>query len=369
MTDQVIAAIGTQTSLAPQEVSAAPTSKGIDLAVLKKGAQDYLEFVDMTKEAFFGYLYHRTGSVKLAQTVLSEVYVSLLSRAMSLWWFGTLGLKLLIEHADHMLSEHQIEEADIDHVFLPALTWLSDEERTSVSSLHDALWTLPREAQRLLVLTMLLGMPMERIAREFRVEVGALETQVATAKDLLLSRWQPVLSVQEKLQSLVFAPTMDIAFESTLRFSVVEKYNLLRFRRYQWVIIAGLFAVMSNVIVASVLAFAVVIQPPTSLSGARTQVAALDAVLLNRETQVAAVKKSLGLTLRESQRVAAYDVSKSLTNAGLSSALNAMQYQQEGEKNVDAVIQILKHASTAMRSVMQIAFKDVQSLLSQGSTF
>ncbi|MBP7114482.1 MAG: hypothetical protein KBA40_03450, partial [Candidatus Peribacteraceae bacterium] len=260
--------------------------KALDLAVLKRGAKDYLDFLDTTKEIFYGYLYHRTGSAELAKTIVGEIYLDILVRAMSMWWFGTLNLTLLFDAADQALKDRDVVEADIGTVYLPSLSWLTEAERASVSTMHDALWSLPKEAQRLLILSMLVGLSDERIAQIFRVPVSDIQSKLQTAKDFLLTRWQPLSDVGAKLQSLVFVPALDIRSETQLRFSVVEKYNALRFRRYQWVILGGLFAMMSNVIVASVLAFAVVTAPPSSLRGVRTQVASLDAVLLQRQMAI-----------------------------------------------------------------------------------
>ncbi len=110
----------------PVTVSQEPGRKGLDLAVIKKGAKDFLDFMDGSKEVFYAYLYHRTGSQKLAQTLLSEIFIDTLTRAMSLWWFGTLSLKLLLDRADQVIGHESAAEADLDAVYLPSLVWLTE---------------------------------------------------------------------------------------------------------------------------------------------------------------------------------------------------------------------------------------------------
>ena len=332
--------------------------KGLDLALIKCGSKDFLDFLDATKEVFFAYLYHRTGSTKMAHTLLGEVYHDTLSRAMSLWWFGSLSLKLLLDSADRALQGMANEEADLDRVYLPTLNWLSPEGRTSMGSMHDALWTLPQGAQRLLIFSMLIGFPDERLAQVFSLTPEALTEQLKVAKDLLLQRWQPVAEVAGQLQSLVFAPSLDIAAETSLRMGVVEKYNAFRWRKYQWVIIAGLFAVMSNVIVASVLAFAVVMQPPTSLRGTRSEVASLDAVVLQRQMDLDDAKRSLSTSFKEAQRVAAYGATRDFTSLGLATALESLKAQQSQEAQVNKLLKLMQRAKTADTStdpIRQIA--------------
>ncbi len=344
--------------------------KGLDLAVIKKGAKDFLEFMDASKEVFYAYLYHRTGSEKVARTLLSEIYVDTLSRAMSLWWFGTLGLKLLLDHADHAVTEQSLGEADLDKVYVPSLVWLTDTERVSAATLHDALWTLPAPAQRLLILSLFVGLSDARIAEVFSISANDVTSQLVTAKELLLTRWQPTPELATKLQSLVFVPSLDLQSETNLRFNMVEKYNSLRLRKYQWVILAGLFAVMSNVIVASVLAFAVITEPPTSLRGTRTQVASLDAVLINRELQLADAKRSVAASFREAQRVAAFDVSRDFTSLGLASALEALKSQQDQESEVNRLQKLMQRARTAMAPILiphlQLAMQEVRAILAAG---
>jgi hypothetical protein len=285
---------------------------------------------------------------------------------MSLWWFGTLSLKLLLDAADEALKSRGATAADLGTFYLPSLVWLDDAEKKSVATLHDALWTLPRDAQRLLILSMLVGLSDDRIGQVLRIPTTDVASQLKTAKEFLLSRWQPMTDVAQKLQSLVFVPSLDIRSETQLRFSVVEKYNALRFRRYQWVIIGGLFAVMSNVIVASVLAFAVVTEPPSSLRGTRTQVASLDAVLLKRQIAIDQAKGNVAASFKEAQRLAAYDVSRDFTALGLASALESLKAQQDQEAEVDRLLKIMQRAQTAMAPVLnpvvKLAMDDVSAL-------
>ena len=349
---------------------AAPERKGLDLAVIKKGAKDFLDFMDASKEVFYAYLYHRTGSEKLAKTLLTEIYIDTLSRAMSLLWFGTLSLKLLFERADVAISRQSGGEADLDKLYLPSLVWLSDKERVSAGTLHDALWTLPSPAQRLLILSLFVGLSDERIGQVMMMSAADVSAQLTTAKELLLSRWQPVPELAAKIQSLVFVPSLDIPSETALRFSMVEKYNSLRFRRYQWVILAGLFAVMSNVIVASVLAFAVINEPPTSLRGTRTQVASLDALLIKREMELNDAKRSVAAQFREAQRVQAFSVSRDFTALGLASALESLKSQQDQESEVNRLQRLMQRAKTAFAPAIerqtQIALREIRAILAAG---
>lgn len=313
----------------------------------------YLDFLAATKDVFFGYLYHRTGSVAMAKTVLAEVYLDALMRATRLWWFGTLNLKLVMDAADDVLREKSVTDADIGTAYLPNLVWLSETERQSAATLHDALWSLPRDTQRILILSLLIGLSDERIAEVLRGKPETVSKQLNTAKELLLARWQPTAEVAAKLQSLVFAPALDAETENAVRFSVIEKYNALRFRRYQWAVIGGLFAVMSNVIVASVLAFAVVTQPPSSLRGVRTQVASLDAVLLQRQAALNDAKQSLAVSFKEAERLAAYDVSRDMTALGLASALESLHAEQDQEEEVNTIIRLMRTVGTAMAPVVE----------------
>lgn len=357
MSDFPLTPAGSNTAVAmpqvlPQVAPNTPQQKALELAVIKNGAKDYLDFLDSTKEFFFGYLYHRTGSTELARTILGEVYVDVLSRAMSLVWFGTLSLKLLFDAADTALRDRDVSAADIDTVYLQSLVWLNDLEKHSVATMHDALWSLPKEAQRLLILSLLIGMPDERIAKTLSRRTEQIVQDITVAKELLLQRWEPLPEMITKLNSLVFVPALDIRSETQLRFSVVEKYNALRFRRYQWVIIGGLFAVMSNVIVASVLAFAVIMEPPTSLRGTKTSVASLDAVLLKRQLAVDNVKRSIAVSFEESQKLAAYSATRDFTALGLASALESLKAQQDQESEVDRILKVMERARTAMGPVI-----------------
>lgn len=356
MSDLPLPTVGTDAAALPvqQMVAAvvAPERKAIDLAVLKKGTKDFLDFADSTKEVFYAYLYHRTGSEKLAQTLLSEIYMEVLSKALSLWWFGKLRMTMLLERADAAMKEQKGTEADLDTLYVPTLVWLSEEERKSVSSLHDGLWTIEGEAQRLLILSILVGLSDERIAELLDTKADLVTKKLAAAKELLLARWQPLAGLEMKLGSLVFEPSLSIADETNLRFALVEKYNSLRMRRYQWVVIGGLFAVMSNVIVASVLAFAVIVQPPTSMRGTKSQVASLDAVLLKRQIELSDAKRAMRATFEESQRIAAFSVSRDVTALGLASALEALKSQQEQEAEASRLIKLLRRADTAIETLI-----------------
>jgi DNA-directed RNA polymerase specialized sigma24 family protein len=340
--------------------------KVLDLAVLKKGAKDYLTFVDDTKELFYAYLYHRTGSLGTAQTLMSELYLDVLSRAMSLWWFGSLSLSLLIETADKALGKTMAgSEADLDRVFIPNLAWLTDEEKHGVSSLHESLWTLAVADQRLLILSILMGFSTDRVAAALGMKQQVAEQALSQATQKLLAAWQPSDSLKTKLQSLVFVPDLDIRRETNLRFAVVEKYNALRMRKYQWVVAGAFLAVFSNLVVAGVLAFVVVVQSPTSLRGARTEVAALDALLLKREIAGFEAKKSLTALAPQAQGLAAYDTTRQMTSLGLSAALGAFEQQGTNEVEVDKLIKLLERASTA--SVP--AARQVAALLGQPTPF
>jgi hypothetical protein len=237
-------------------------------------------------------------------------------------------------------------------VYVKSLVWLTDAEKQSVATMHDALWSLPKEAQRLLILSLLIGMPDDRIARTLGKRPEQVAQDLATAKDLLLQRWQPAAPIAAKLNSLVFVPALDLKSETQLRFSVVEKYNALRFRRYQWVIIGGLFAVMSNVIVASVLAFAVITEPPTSLRGTKGSVASLDAVLLKRQLNIDRAKQSVAASFEESKKLTAYSVSRDFTALGLASALESLKAQQDQESEVERILRVMQRARTAMDPVV-----------------
>lgn len=332
--------------------SAQPFNKAIDLAVLKRGAKDYLEFLDATKEAFFAYLYHRTGSLSAAESILSDVYVDSLGRSMSLWRMGSLTFKSLLDAADKLLRDADIVAADIDTVYLQSLPWLDDGDRTSVGTLHDALWSLPVAGQRLLILSLFVGLPIKRIAAAVGKSTDAIEEELKTATDLLLTRWQPSDTTKEKMNALMFIPGLDIQFETKLRFHVVEKYSALRFRRAQWVILGGLFAVLSNVIVASVLAFAVITTPPTSTFGVQRELASMDAILLQRQIALNDTRQSLSASFEESKRIVAHDTARDFTILGLAVALEALKEGETMQRRVDEILQIIESAGrTAMLPV------------------
>jgi len=356
--------------IAPQPSMVAPVVAPAETqhpVVLKRGVKDFLEFLETSKEVFFAYVYHRTGSRELTKTLVSEIYLDVLVRALSLWWFGTLSIKLLCDAADAALKDRTVSSTDLETTYLPSLVWLTDAQRQSVATLHEALWTLPAADQRLLILSLLIGLSNERIAQTMRMRPDDVTKALDAAKAALLARWQPTSDVVTKLQSLVFVPALDAASDASLRFSVMEKYNALRFRRYQWVMIGGLFAVMSNVIVASVLAFAVITEPPTSLRGTRSQVASLDAVLLKRQIAIDNAKGSLATSFKEAQRLAAYDVSRDLTALGLASALESLKAQQDQEADVDRLIKLMQQAKTAMAPILdpvvRLAWNDAVAMV------
>lgn len=330
----------------------APQPKAIDLATLKKGAKDFLDFADETKEVFFTYLYHRTGSTSLSKTLLSEIYLDVLSQALSFWHFGAFNLTLLLDRADAALKQHAVSDSDIDQVYVPSLVWLTDQERASVALLHETLWTLSSSSQRLLILSILVGLSDQRIAEMTGIPVARVVTDLQAARTQLTEQWKPIDSLRAKLQSLVFEPGLDLATETALSFSLVEKYNVLRMRRYQWVVVGGIFAVLSNVIVASVLAFAVIVAPPTSMRGTVQQVASLDAVLLKRAMELSNAREAVRATFVESQRIAAYGVSRDLTALGLASALEALDSQQKQEVKVNQLLKLLKRADTAFEKTV-----------------
>jgi hypothetical protein len=149
--------------------------------------------------------------------------------------------------------------ADLDRVFIPNLAWLTDEEKHGVSSLHESLWTLAVADQRLLILSILMGFSTDRVAAALGMKQQVAEQALSQATQKLLAAWQPSDSLKTKLQSLVFVPDLDIRRETNLRFAVVEKYNALRMRKYQWVVAGAFLAVFSNLVVAGVLAFVVVV--------------------------------------------------------------------------------------------------------------
>ena len=317
-------------------------------AIAKKPTKDFMDFLDTSKDVFYAYLYHRTGSEKIAKTLLGEIYFEVLSRTLSLWWFGTLSLKLLFRYADRAIGlQSSAGAADIDTVYLPNLVWLTDKERACVSTLHDALWTLPVESQQLLILSILIGLPQARVAEILEISIEEVAKNIPLATSALLERWQPTPDVQQKLQSLVFAPSLDSQGEGVLRLQLTEKYNGMRFRRYQWVIIGGLFAVLSNVIVASVLAFAVITQPPTSLLGTRTEVASLDAVLLKRELELSEAKQHVANSIREAQGIASYSVTRDLSGLGLTTVREFMHTKKEKEVEIQRLKTVIERARTA----------------------
>lgn len=311
--------------------------KLIDLAVIKKGARDFLSFFDETKELLLAYLYHRTGSRSGAENLLADVYLDLLNRALSVWWFGSLSFALLIRDADKVLGRTKhLQEADTDNVYVKTLTWLTEDQRQAIATLHETVWTLEEHDQQLFILRYFLGLPIERIALLLGISKAAAQTGVDKARVLLLTRWGQPESI---LDSLVYMPALDIARETGMRFALVEKYNALRMRRFQWVIAGGLLAVFSNMIVASVLAFAVVTQPPTTLKGTKQDLASLDAIVVTRERERAKTERAVGTLYRESQNIAAFEAGRTLTEVGASAGRQAILKRQERARVLTSLIE------------------------------
>lgn len=288
-----------------------------------------MTFVDQTKEIIYAYLYHRCGSETMASKLIAEVYLSMVSKALSYVWFGSLSLHAALNQADKTIAEQQeLGIADLDRVYLPSLYFLSTEQRASVSTLHEALWTLRTADQRFLVLSMLVGLSDRRIATIFRVEQQECHAAIKKATTRLLSRWEPDEGMKKFLPSLVFIPELNLTKEAELRTTIFEKYSALRMRRYQWVIIGGLFAVLSNVVVASVLAFAVTTQAPTSLKSVRQEVASLSAVALQREAESDQLTPDVAKFYQQAQKVVAYAIANDVNDLALRKALEALQQQK-----------------------------------------
>lgn len=328
-----------------------PFGKAIGLATLKRGAKDYLDFLDATKEAFYAYLYHRTGSVKLAETVMNEVFIESLAKSMSLFRLGALAFHSLLDAADKALKDKDIAAADIDTVYLGNLPWLSGADRTTVATMHDALWTLPIAAQRLLIFSLLIGLPVERIAEAVGKTAEAVREEMETAKDLLLMRWQPSISIREKLNSLAFVPGINIHMETQLRFQVVEKYTALRFRRAQWVILGGLFAVLSNVVVASTIAFAVVTQP--SLNVELLQLQSIDALLVQRELALQETRQSLIASSEEAKRIVRHSATRNFTALSFATGLKALKAEVAEEETTNRLIDRLRQLTVAFEPTIK----------------
>ncbi len=320
--------------------------KLFDLSVLKPGARDFLSFVDETKEMLHAYLYHRTGSRAAAERLLTETYLRALGRALSWWWFGTLTSTYIIGLADRVVGEMRTQDAaDIDPVYLPSLYWLPEDQRRGAASLHEALWTLGDTEQRLLTLSLLVGLSDEKISDLLDFPVEDVRTAVQKSRAELLSRWQPVAGLVARLGDLVFVPAFDLARENKLRTALIDKYNALRLRRTQWLVIGGLVAVMSNMIVAGVLAFAVVTQP--TLGPQTKQVAGLDAVALQRLTEVSRMQDALASLYREGQNLARYQAARTVNTYGLAAARDALGGEQQHLDELDRVLTLLKKVQTA----------------------
>ena len=328
---------------------AASDAKVIDLAVVKKGAKDFLTFVDETKEILYPYLYHRLGSAQAAEMVLSEAYLSLLNRALSFFWFGRLSFSLLFSVTDRIIAAMpSAGESDIDRLYLPSLTWMNDEERQSLSLLHEALWTLSTEDQRILILSSLIGLTDKRIAALQEMSEQEIATLRTAATARLWERWQPTLSLREKLGYFAFLPEMSIAWEASIRFSLVEKYNALRLRRMQWVMVGGMVALFSNVLVASMLAFVVVTKPVTSLRGAERQMVAMDVLALDREDERVRLDQTIHTLMHTSKQLSAEKQKRTLTRMSTSVATRVVKDKEDAER----VLELLKRATVALRPII-----------------
>ena len=309
------------------------------------------QFIQDSSEIFFGYAYHRTGSMGLARQLVQEVYLDVVAKAASFWWARHVRIAMLFDRMDQILEKTAAAEADLDRVYIPTLTWFSAKEREEMSGLHDAIWTLPLREQKLIILSLLLAVPNDRIAFILGENPDRIQQEIKNACDKLVQTWNPSENVRSQLGSLVFEPSLSQDDLQALMLVVMETTTARKFRSLQWVIIAGVFAVVSNVVVASVLAFAVVNEPPTSLKGVRTQVASLDAILLEREDSMQRIEGTLTPEREEARKVAAYITSKRLTNYGLSTALDALQEEQKVEVKTQRMIKVLKRASVALEAL------------------
>lgn len=314
---------------------------GITLPIFGGDARDYLDVLDETSGILFGYLYHRSGSIKLARTLLSELYLSMLPRSMSSLWFRRLRTRDLFAEADRMLADYAEHPSDIDKVYLPSLYWMSADEHLSVSSMHDALWSLPARQQRLLTLTMFVGVSAGRIAEIEGATNEAITAETDAARKALLERWQPTESLLTKLQSLVFAPNLSIADERSLRSDIIAKYSAMRMRRYQWVITAGFVTVLANFIVAGVFAFAVVTEPSASLKKSGKQLAAIDAALQLKRMESLDAKHLLTRFYKQTQTVGEQYTVRELNAIGAAVAGEEVRRQREMGGQMKTLLHLL----------------------------
>ncbi len=305
----------------------------------------YLDFFRHTHDVFFAYVYHRTGSLQRAEEILSSVYIDLLSKTLSFWWFQSTDLSTLVRLAESHIHASSSLSVDIETVYVPSVPWGGEEEdRSSVSSLHEALWSLPAQEQALLTFTLLVGLSADDSADALRLSKQSILTRIEQARSHFLERWSPSQSVSLHLSDLAFLPSMHTSTVVSLEDALTLKAQQLHVRTMQWVMIGTVFAVLSNVIVASVLAFAVITQPPTSLHQTQRQLASLDRLLLEREQTLSRARESLSLQMTEAQRLDAQRAVRSLTHLGLSVSRDALLEQQQKEEKTKAVLQILDRA-------------------------
>lgn len=315
--------------------------KLLDLAVLRHGAQDFLSFVDDTEEVLFAYIYHRTGSLESALALIDDVYLQLLSRALSLWWIGSLTLGLALQYADKLITGVSAQ-ADIDTVYLPGTYWMPPNVKKAISSLHEVLWTLPTDDQHTLVLALLLGFTPQKIAETDGIPLLAAQKAMASAMATLRERWDPPVEVESHLQSLVFMPGLNLPREIAMREKIIQKYNALRMRRFQWVTIGVFLAIFSNFIVASVVAFAVSIQPTTR--DVSSQIASLEALQHETEFNQYVARSAVQTLQKETKPLVAYNAARSLNDIALSAARLAVDQEQKQEQSLRQQIQKLAFA-------------------------
>ncbi len=320
--------------------------RAINLPIFGSGASDFLDIVDDTDATLFAYLYHRCGSFALARTLLTEVYLSVLPRAVSLLWFNTVRPKHLFAEADRLLEEHPSQESDLDRIYMPGLYWMSETERSSAVSLHEALWSLRPRAQRLLTLSLLAGLSEHRIAEIEGATPDRITAELAAARREFLVRWQPAETLLQKLPSLIFVPSLSIVDETTMRTAIVNKYSSVRMRRYQWVIVAGFATVFANFIVASVFAFAVITEPSASLKTTSQRLASVDAALKVKRLEHTDADYLLVQFYKQTQEVARDYSTHEFNALGLSAAAGAAKRRGETDERLRELLRLLDDART-----------------------
>lgn len=325
---------------------ASRAGKVYDLAVLGQGVRDYLSFVDETKELFFAYLYHRTGSVDRAFQLMVDVYLEVLSRSLSFLWRKRLTLRALLNVADRVICDMQVEvdESDVDAVYVPALAWVKGpREKEIAGHLHETLWTLSAADQRMLALSLLLGLDDEHIAQMEGLDILKFKEHLELSRQRLLKKWDLGSEMRHHLSSLAFLPSLSLSKENELRFAVIEKYIAQKARRFQWVVLAVVLAVLSNAFVASVLALTVIIKPASSLHSVRSEVASLDAVILKRERESAdPVRQSLSSLSRGKDKLLAYGAASDLHDLALIAVSKELSSYVRQEAEIEKTIRILE---------------------------